>query len=190
MVKVTLRQVKKAYGDTEVIHGIDMNIDRGEFIVVVGPSGCGKSTLLRMLAGLETITDGEVFIDDACVNELEPMERNIAMVFQNYALYPHMTVFNNMAYSLKISGVAKAEIEQRVQQVADLLQLTDYLQRKPQQLSGGPASARRHGTGDRPQAGTVFVRRAAIQPRCQVTGADAAGNPQPAAQTGGYFSLR
>ncbi|WP_316978573.1 sn-glycerol-3-phosphate import ATP-binding protein UgpC [Shumkonia mesophila] len=137
MSEVTLRGVRKNYGDTEVIHGVDCTIADGELIVIVGPSGCGKSTLLRMIAGLERITAGEISIGGRVVNELEPAQRDIAMVFQNYALYPHMTVYNNMAYGLKIRGMSKAEIEQRVQKAADILELGELLKRKPRQLSGG-----------------------------------------------------
>ena len=113
MAHVELRQVKKRYGDLDVIHGIDMQIGDGEFVVIVGPSGCGKSTLLRMVAGLEEITGGEVAIDGRVVNGLEPKDRDIAMVFQNYALYPHMSVYENMAYGLKIRGMDKAEIDRK-----------------------------------------------------------------------------
>ncbi len=137
MARVTLQNIHKAYGSTEVIHGIDCEIDDGELVVIVGPSGCGKSTLLRMIAGLEDVTSGNISIGDRVVNDLEPAERDIAMVFQNYALYPHMTVFNNMAYGLKIRGIPKAEIEQRVQRTAAILELEDYLTRSPKQLSGG-----------------------------------------------------
>ncbi len=137
MAKVTLAQVRKAYGETKVIHGVDCEIADGEFIVVVGPSGCGKSTLLRMIAGLETITEGDIYIGERRVNDLEPAERDIAMVFQNYALYPHMSVFNNMAYGLKIRGMPRAEIRQRVERAAGILELGQLLERKPRQLSGG-----------------------------------------------------
>ena len=137
MATLTLKDVTKSFGNTEVIHGVNIGVNDGEFVVVVGPSGCGKSTLLRMIAGLETTTSGEIWIDDQLANDLEPMDRNIAMVFQNYALYPHMSVYDNMAYSLKIAGVAKSEIKQRVNQAADMLQLSEYLDRKPRQLSGG-----------------------------------------------------
>src|SRR5688572_30429176 len=138
MAQVHLRGVKKTYDNKiEVIHGIDMEIADGEFVVIVGPSGCGKSTLLRMVAGLERITGGEVAIGDRVVNELEPKDRDIAMVFQNYALYPHFSVYENMAYGLKIRGVPKAEIEQRVQKAAKILELGTFLQRRPRQLSGG-----------------------------------------------------
>ena len=137
MADVNLEDVHKSFGKTEVIHGITCNIQDGEFIVILGPSGCGKSTLLRMIAGLETITAGEIKINGEVVNKLEPADRDIAMVFQNYALYPHMTVFKNMAYGLKIRRMPSAEIEQRVHRAAEILELTELLDRKPRQLSGG-----------------------------------------------------
>ncbi len=141
MASISIRNVVKRYGRgpkaLEVIHGIDAEIADGEFIVMVGPSGCGKSTLLRMVAGLEEITGGEIAIGGRVVNTLEPAERDIAMVFQNYALYPHMSVFDNMAYGLKIAKMPKAEIEQRVQKAAKILELGALLQRKPRELSGG-----------------------------------------------------
>ena len=137
MGNVVLNCVKKSFGSTEVIHGITIDIKDGEFIVIVGPSGCGKSTLLRMVAGLEVISSGEVQIAGKVVNDKEPMDRNIAMVFQNYALYPHMTVKQNMGYSLKLAGHSKSAIERKVSATADLLQLSELLERKPRQLSGG-----------------------------------------------------
>ena len=137
MANVELENVRKSFGKTEVIKGISMDIADGEFIVIVGPSGCGKSTLLRMVAGLESVSWGEIRIGGRRVNEVEPMDRDIAMVFQNYALYPHMSVRQNMAYSLKIAGKPRAEIERRVAEAAKLLQLEPYLDRKPRQLSGG-----------------------------------------------------
>ncbi len=137
MASVSLRGVRKYYDGVEVIHGVDCEIVDGEFIVILGPSGCGKSTLLRMIAGLEAITNGEVAIGGRIVNELEPKDRDIAMVFQNYALYPHMSVYDNMSYGLRIRGMSKAEIEARVQKAANILELGDFLQRKPRQLSGG-----------------------------------------------------
>ena len=137
MATVTLRDVKKSFGATDVIHGIDVDIADGEFIVIVGPSGCGKSTLLRMVAGLETVTSGEVAIAGERANEKEPMDRDIAMVFQNYALYPHMSVAQNMGYGLKIAGLPKEEIKRKVEEAARLLQLEPLLDRKPRQLSGG-----------------------------------------------------
>ncbi|MEO1024974.1 MAG: sn-glycerol-3-phosphate ABC transporter ATP-binding protein UgpC [Pseudomonadota bacterium] len=137
MATVTLEHVKKSFGPTDVIHGIDIEIEDGEFIVIVGPSGCGKSTLLRMVAGLETVTAGDVLIGGTRANDKEPMDRDIAMVFQNYALYPHMSVRQNMGYGLKIAGLPKAEINAKVEDAARLLQLEALLDRKPRQLSGG-----------------------------------------------------
>ena len=137
MADVSLKDVYKSFGKNEVIHGISCDILDGEFIVILGPSGCGKSTLLRMIAGLEVITRGDISIDGRVVNQLEPADRDIAMVFQNYALYPHMTVFKNMAYGLKIRRMPKEEIKQRVQKAAEILELTELLDRKPRQLSGG-----------------------------------------------------
>lgn len=137
MATLSLNSVKKSFGKTDVIHGVDIDIEDGEFIVIVGPSGCGKSTLLRMIAGLETVTSGDIRIAGEVVNRKEPMERDIAMVFQNYALYPHMSVFDNMAYGLKIAGRPKAEIAERVGEAARLLQLEPYLKRRPRELSGG-----------------------------------------------------
>ena len=137
MATVTLKDIKKSFGSTDVIHGINMEIEDGEFIVIVGPSGCGKSTLLRMVAGLETVTSGEVMIAGERANEKEPMDRDIAMVFQNYALYPHMSVRQNMGYGLKIAGLPKDEIKAKVEEAASLLQLSPLLERKPRELSGG-----------------------------------------------------
>src|SRR5690554_4361550 len=137
MATVNLEDIKKSFGKTQVIHGIDVDIKDGEFIVIVGPSGCGKSTLLRMVAGLETVTSGEVQIAGERVNEREPAERDIAMVFQNYALYPHMSVFENMAYGLKIRKLSKADIQKRVENAAQILELSLLLDRRPRQLSGG-----------------------------------------------------
>ncbi len=138
MADIAIRNVTKVYpGGVEAVSGIDFSIDSGELCVLVGPSGCGKSTLLRMIAGLETITDGEIAIAGEVVNDLEPAERDIAMVFQNYALYPHMTVFDNMAYGLKNRGTPKAEIAERVAEAARILAIEPFLDRKPRQLSGG-----------------------------------------------------
>jgi multiple sugar transport system ATP-binding protein len=137
MASVTLSRVRKSFGTTEVVHGVDITIDDGEFCVLVGPSGCGKSTLLRMIAGLEEITGGEIAIGGRVVNQVPPKERDIAMVFQNYALYPHMTVFDNMAFSLKLAGRPREEMRSRVGAAASILGLTDYLERYPRQLSGG-----------------------------------------------------
>jgi sn-glycerol 3-phosphate transport system ATP-binding protein len=137
MANLQLRDVSKRYGDYQAIHGVSIDVAEGEFIVIVGPSGCGKSTLLRMVAGLEVITNGDIVIGNRVVNDLEPKDRDIAMVFQNYALYPHMSVFDNMAYGLKIRGVAKSDIAVRVNRAAEILELGSLLSRRPGQLSGG-----------------------------------------------------
>jgi len=141
MGAISIRNVIKRYGRgakaNQVIHGVSADIADGEFIVIVGPSGCGKSTLLRLVAGLEEISGGEITIGGRVVNDVEPADRNIAMVFQNYALYPHMSVYDNMAYGLKIAKVPRAEIEQRVQKAAKILEIGAFLQRTPRQLSGG-----------------------------------------------------
>src|SRR5213596_2618813 len=138
MANVTLRNVRKVYpGGFEAIKGINFEVGDGQFCVLVGPSGCGKSTLLRMVAGLETITGGEIDIGGRVVNEIEPADRDIAMVFQNYALYPHMSVYNNMAYGLRNRGMAEPEIKTRVEEAARILELAAMLERKPRQLSGG-----------------------------------------------------
>jgi sn-glycerol 3-phosphate transport system ATP-binding protein len=138
MANVTLRNVRKTYaGGFDAIKGIDFEVGDGQFCVLVGPSGCGKSTLLRMVAGLETITSGEIDIGGRVVNQVEPAERDIAMVFQNYALYPHMSVYNNMAYGLRNRGMREPEIDTRVQEAARILELGAMLERKPRQLSGG-----------------------------------------------------
>jgi sn-glycerol 3-phosphate transport system ATP-binding protein len=138
MAAVTLDNVKKVYaGGVEAVKGVSLDIANGSFTVLLGPSGCGKSTLLRMIAGLETITSGTASIGGRVVNEIEPADRDIAMVFQNYALYPHMSVYDNMAYGLRNRGVAKAEIERRVQEAARMLAIGEFLARKPRALSGG-----------------------------------------------------
>jgi sn-glycerol 3-phosphate transport system ATP-binding protein len=137
MAELSFRDVKKSYAGLQVIHGVNMEVQDGEFVVIVGPSGCGKSTLLRMVAGLEPITSGEIRIGSRVVNDLEPKDRDIAMVFQNYALYPHMSVYDNMSYGLRIKGFSRADIDQRVQRAAEILELKPFLERKPRQLSGG-----------------------------------------------------
>jgi multiple sugar transport system ATP-binding protein len=137
MAGVEIRNVRKAFGSTQVIHGVSIDIEDGEFVILVGPSGCGKSTLLRMIAGLENITGGEIRIGERVVNNVPPKERDIAMVFQNYALYPHMTVADNMGFSLKLRGAPKSEIESRVKRAAEILGLIPLLERYPRQLSGG-----------------------------------------------------
>jgi multiple sugar transport system ATP-binding protein len=137
MASVQIRGVQKYFGGTQVIRGVDIDIEDGEFAVLVGPSGCGKSTLLRMLAGLEEITEGQISIGDKVVNDMPPKERDIAMVFQNYALYPHMTVYDNMAFSLILAKVEKSAVKERVDRASGILGLGDLLERYPRQLSGG-----------------------------------------------------
>ena len=137
MADVSLRGIRKSYGSMEVVHGVDLDIKSGEFVVFVGPSGCGKSTLLRMIAGLEPISGGEISIGGRVVNDVPSPQRGIAMVFQSYALYPHMTVYENMAFGLKLAKTPKAEVDQRVREAARILQIEDYLERMPKALSGG-----------------------------------------------------
>jgi multiple sugar transport system ATP-binding protein len=137
MAGIAIRRVQKFFGRAPVIHGIDLDIQDGEFVVLVGPSGCGKSTLLRMIAGLEPISEGEIMIGDTVVNDLPPRARDIAMVFQDYALYPHKSVYDNMAFGLRMRGSPKEEIRARVKEAADVLQIGHLLDRKPGQLSGG-----------------------------------------------------
>jgi ABC-type sugar transport system ATPase subunit len=137
MSDVSLRGVRKSYGSLEVVHGVDLDIKSGEFVVFVGPSGCGKSTLLRMIAGLEPISGGDIAIGGRVVNDVPSPQRGIAMVFQSYALYPHMSVYENMAFGLKLAKTPRAEIDQRVREAARILQIEDYLERMPKALSGG-----------------------------------------------------
>ncbi len=137
MARVLIRNLNKMYGDVHAVRDVNLEIRDKEFVVLVGPSGCGKTTTLRMVAGLESITSGQILIGDTVVNDLPPMDRDIAMVFQNYALYPHMSVYDNMAFGLKMRKVERAEIAQRVKAAADILGIQDYLKRKPRQLSGG-----------------------------------------------------
>ena len=137
MTEIRLENIRKAYGKVEVIHGIDLQVDSGDFVVFVGPSGCGKSTLLRIIAGLEDITSGTLFIDGKPVNMVTAAERGLSMVFQSYALYPHMSVYKNMAFGLENAKMPRAEIDAKVREAAAMLQITDYLDRKPKALSGG-----------------------------------------------------
>ena len=137
MANLKLEHIEKSYGKTQVIHGVDLDINSGEFIVFVGPSGCGKSTLLRMIAGLEDISAGTIAIEDEIVNDVVSAERGVAMVFQSYALYPHMTVFDNMAFGLRQAKTPKDEIKNKVNEAAEILQITPYLDRLPKHLSGG-----------------------------------------------------
>ena len=154
MAQVTLKDIVKKYGKSQVVHGISLDILDREFVVLVGPSGCGKSTVLRMVAGLEKITSGTVGIGDRIVNDVAPKDRNVAMVFQNYALYPHMNVFDNMSFGLRLSKTPRAEITQRVNDAAAILGLQEFLQRKPHQLSGGQRQ--------RVAMGRAIVRKPAV----------------------------
>jgi multiple sugar transport system ATP-binding protein len=154
MAQVILERVVKKFGKVEVVHGVNLEIADQEFIVLVGPSGCGKSTILRMIAGLEAITEGEISIGDRVVNQLAPKDRNIAMVFQNYALYPHMNVFENMSFGLRLKKTPKSEIQMRVQEAAEILGLQDLLHRKPFELSGGQRQ--------RVAMGRAIVRKPAV----------------------------
>ncbi len=154
MAKVVLRGIKKKFGDNEVVNGIDLNISDQEFIVLVGPSGCGKSTILRMIAGLEDITKGDIFIGENIVNEMAPKDRNIAMVFQDYALYPHLSVFRNISFGLEIQKLSKSELNERVNHAANILGISDLLDRKPKQLSGGQRQ--------RVAMGRAIVRRPSV----------------------------
>jgi len=137
MASIELKNIEKSFGSNKVINKFDIKINDGEFIVLVGPSGCGKSTLLRMISGLETVDKGEIYLDNKIINNLIPSKREIAMVFQSYALYPHMSVFENMAFGLKMEKISKSEINQKVNNAAATLQIEDLLERKPKQLSGG-----------------------------------------------------
>lgn len=137
MAEIDIKEIRKSYGQTQILHGVDLNFKSGEFVVILGPSGCGKSTLLRMIAGLEDITAGEISIDGKVVNDLEPRERGCSMVFQNYALYPHMSVAANIGYALKVAGVPRAERDRRIAETARIVGLEEMLDRRPAQLSGG-----------------------------------------------------
>ena len=136
MASIELKNIEKSFGTNKVINKFDIKINDGEFVVLVGPSGCGKSTLLRMISGLESVDIGEIYLDNKLINNLIPSKREIAMVFQSYALYPHMNVFENMAFGLKMEKISKSEISQKVNNAAATLQIEDLLERKPKQLSG------------------------------------------------------
>jgi multiple sugar transport system ATP-binding protein len=176
MASVAIRSVGKAFGSIHVIHDVDVEIADGEFVVLVGPSGCGKSTLLRMIAGLEHISAGEIRISGRVVNNLPPKERDTAMVFQNYALYPHMTVAANMGFSMRLRGAAAPEIAERVNRAAEILGLTPYLDRYPRQLSGGQRQRVAMGRAIVRDPKVFLVRRAVVQSRRQAAGTDANGD--------------
>ena len=157
MARLTLRDIAKAYGDVHVIESIDLDIDDGEFVVFVGPSGCGKSTLLRMIAGLEDISGGTIAINDTVVNDVAPAKRGVAMVFQTYALYPHMTVYNNMAFGLKQAKTPPDEIDRRVREAAQILEITDLIDRTPRAFRR-PASTCGNWPCHCPRTGCVSFR--------------------------------
>ena len=180
MADITIRGLRKSYGSSEIVHGIDLDIRDGEFVVVLGPSGCGKSTLLRLIAGLEEITGGEIAIGGRVVNRLEPRERGCAMVFQNYALYPHMTVAENIGYALKVAGVSKRERTERIARVAKILELDALPRPQARRALGRATPARRHGPRHDPRAERLPLRRAALQSRRQAPRADADRDPAPA----------
>ncbi len=173
MASVDVVDVRKSYGNLEVVHGVSVAIANGEFVILVGPSGCGKSTLLRMIAGLEAISGGTIRIGERVVNNLPPKDRDIAMVFQNYALYPHKTVAANMGFALKLRGTPKSEIDQRVKRAAEILDLRPLSRPLSPPALRRPAPARRHGPRHRTRSRGVPVRRAALQSRCQAARADA-----------------
>src|SRR3954468_18142061 len=173
MATVTLKGIQKNYGDVQVIKGVDLAIDDREFCVFVGPSGCGKSTLLRMIAGLEEITAGELMLDGERINDVPPSERGLAMVFQSYALYPHMSVADNMGFSLRLAGGSKEERRAKVAEAARILHLDALLDRKPKELSGGQRQRVAIGRAIVRKPKVFPLERAALQPRCCLAGADA-----------------
>ena len=184
MATVTFEHVNKKYGDFLAVNDLNLEIGDGEFMVLVGPSGCGKTTSLRMIAGLEEITEGTLRIGDKVVNDVAPKDRDIAMVFQSYALYPHMSVCENLAFGLKLRKVPKAEIDRRVKEAAETIQLEQAARSKAQGAVRRPAPARRARSRDRPRAGRVPDGRAALQPRREAARPDARRDrpPPPAPQ--------
>ena len=176
MASVEVSNVHKSFGRFEVIHGVSISVEDGEFVILVGPSGCGKSTLLRMVAGLESITSGELRIDGRVVNNVPPKERDIAMVFQNYALYPQMTVAKNMSFSLELAHRPKAEIAEKVGEGRRHPRPHAAARALSAPVVGRPAAAGRHGKGDRARPGGISVRRASVQSRREVARADARRN--------------
>lgn len=192
MATVTFDKATRIYPGTDkpAVDALELAIEDGEFLVLVGPSGCGKSTSLRMLAGLEEVDGGAIRIGERDVTHMPPKDRDIAMVFQNYALYPHMTVADNMGFALKIAGTPKDEIRRRVGDAAKLLDLTEYLDRKPKALSGGQRQRVRHGPGHRPRAAGVPHGRAAVEPRRQAARVHPYADRVAAAPPGHHHGLR
>ena len=179
MAQVVLKDLAKKFDEVVAVRDVNLQIKDKEFVVLVGPSGCGKSTTLRMIAGLEEISSGEIYIGDRLVNDVPPKDRDIAMVFQNYALYPHMTVYDNMAFGLKMRKFPKPEIDTRVREAAQMLGIQELLSRKPRQLSGGQRQRVAVGPRDRPAPPGVPLRRAALEPRRQAARPDARGAQAP-----------
>ena len=191
MAQIAIDNISKVYGDgTAAVSDLTLEIEDGEFIVLVGPSGCGKTTALRMVAGLETITSGEIRIGDRVVNDVPPKERDIAMVFQNYALYPHMTVYDNMAFGLKLRKLPHKEIDQRVREAADILGLEDLLSRKPKALSGGQRQRVAMGRAIVREPKVVPDGRAAVEPGRKASRADADRDRTHPARPRGHHDLR
>ncbi len=190
MSSVQIRDVRKSFGNFEVLHGVSIPIEDGEFVVLVGPSGCGKSTLLRMLAGLENITSGTISIGDRVVNNVQPKERDIAMVFQNYALYPHMTVADNMGFSLKLRGASADEISNGVKRAAEILALTPLLERYPRQLSGGQRQRVAMGRAIVRDPQVFLFDEPLVQPRRQAARRDAHRNQGTASAAEDHDGLR
>ena len=191
MAEIVLDHVRKSYPDgATAVHDLNLTIADGEFLILVGPSGCGKTTTLNMIAGLEDISSGELRIGGERVNEKAPKDRDIAMVFQSYALYPHMTVRQNIAFPLTLAKMKKAEIAQKVAETARVLDLTDLLDRKPSAAVGWAATARRDGPGDRAPSQGFLDGRAAVQPGRQAAGADARRDRAAAAAAGHHHRLR
>ena len=172
MGAIGLSGIRKVFPDgTVAVDDVDLEIDDGEFVVFVGPSGCGKTTLLRLISGLETATAGQLRFDGQVINDVSPRERNMAMVFQNYALYPHMTVRQNIAFALRVRKFRQSEIDERVSEAARILDLAELLERKPKQLSGGQRQRVAMGRAIVRHPGAFLPRRAALQPGCQAQGA-------------------
>ena len=190
MADVTLRKVVKRYDEVEAVRGIDLDIADHEFVVLVGPSGCGKSTTLRMIAGLEDISGGDIMIGGDVVNDVPPKDRDIAMVFQNYALYPHMTVAENMSFGLRLKRYPKAEIKSRVDEAARMLDIVELRRPQAEAAVRRPAPARRDGPRHRAQPEGVPVRRAAVQPRRQAARADADRDQEGAPEGAHHDGLR
>ncbi len=190
MANLKIKNLQKGFEGFSIIKGIDLEVNDREFVVFVGPSGCGKSTLLRLIAGLEEVSDGTIELDGRDITEVSPAKRDLAMVFQTYALYPHMSVRKNMSFALDLAGVPKAEVEKKVNEAARILELGPMLERKPKQLSRRPAPACSDWPGHRAQPENLPVRRTPVQPRRGPAGADAPGTGTPAQRVAGDHDLR